>query len=65
MQDYNVILWTGFEVEVLHVDKLGVVGYPTENVLNWKKGGGLKAVVKKARQKIEQKIEAEIRQEME
>lgn len=64
MQDCKVILWTGLDVEVLHVGKLRVVGYPTENVPNWKKGGGLKAVVNKARQKIEQKIEAEIRQEI-
>ncbi|KFY45801.1 hypothetical protein V494_00762 [Pseudogymnoascus sp. VKM F-4513 (FW-928)] len=51
VRDCTVRLGTGVKAEVLHVDKLRIVGYPPADVLDGKKGGSSETVQRNIKKK--------------
>ncbi|KFY50243.1 hypothetical protein V496_09483 [Pseudogymnoascus sp. VKM F-4515 (FW-2607)] len=60
VRDCTVKLGTGVKAETIHVDKLRIVGYPTADVPNGKKGSTSVPAGRKTKQGIKQKTKQEM-----
>ncbi|OBT61994.1 hypothetical protein VE03_08288 [Pseudogymnoascus sp. 23342-1-I1] len=64
VRDCTVKLGTGVKAETIHVDRLRIVGYPTEDVPKGKKGSGSQLVGRKIKREDKREDKREIKQEI-